>query len=114
MHDFTPSTVPGCRAPHLWLKEDRSLYDALGPDYTLVRTDPSVRVSGIIEAAARRDIPLALIEAETPEAHALYTRKLTLVRPDQHVAWRCNEEPRALDLIDHVRGASELSTAKLG
>jgi 2-polyprenyl-6-methoxyphenol hydroxylase-like FAD-dependent oxidoreductase len=115
MHDFTPSTVPGCRAPHLWLKEDRSLYDALGSDYTLVRTDSSVRVSGIIEAAAQRDVPLALIEADTPEAHALYTRKLTLVRPDQHVAWRCNEEPTAaLDLIDHVRGASELSPAKLG
>jgi 2-polyprenyl-6-methoxyphenol hydroxylase-like FAD-dependent oxidoreductase len=115
MHDFTPSTVPGCRAPHLWIKEDHSLYDALGPDYTVVRTDPSARVSGIIEAAARRDVPLALIEVDTPEAHALYTRKLTLIRPDQHVAWRADEEPSAaLELIDHVRGAGEPSTGKLG
>jgi len=80
-----------------------------------VRTDPSARVSGIIEAAARRDVPLALIEVDTPEAHALYTRKLTLIRPDQHVAWRADEEPSAaLELIDHVRGAGEPSTGKLG
>ena len=33
-------------------------------------------------------------------------RKLMLVRPDQHVAWRGDEEPiAALDLIDLVRGA---------
>ena len=30
MANFTPSTVPGCRVPHLWLRDGRSLYDALG------------------------------------------------------------------------------------
>ena len=30
MHDYTPSTVPGCRTPHLWLADGRSLYDAMG------------------------------------------------------------------------------------
>src|SRR5690606_34976219 len=30
MGGFTPSTVPGCRAPHFWLADGRSLYDALG------------------------------------------------------------------------------------
>jgi 2-polyprenyl-6-methoxyphenol hydroxylase-like FAD-dependent oxidoreductase len=115
MHDFTPSTVPGCRAPHLWLTEERSLYDALGPDYTLLRTDPSACVSGIIEAAARRDVPLVFIEGETPDARALYRRKLTLIRPDQHVAWRGDEEPSApLDLIDLVRGAGEILTGTPG
>src|SRR5205814_574616 len=34
---FTPSSVPGCRVPHLWLDDGRSLYDALGPEYTLLR-----------------------------------------------------------------------------
>jgi 2-polyprenyl-6-methoxyphenol hydroxylase-like FAD-dependent oxidoreductase len=106
MYDFTPSTVPGCRAPHLWLTDHHSLYDALGPGYTLVRVDPSAHVSGIIETAARRGVPLLVIDVDTPDAGALYKRKLTLVRPDQHVAWRCDEEPRSpLDLIDLVRGA---------
>ena len=30
MGAFTPSTVPGCRLPHVWLADGRSLYDALG------------------------------------------------------------------------------------
>jgi hypothetical protein len=39
MGSFTPSTVPGCRAPHFWLADGRSLYDALRPGYTLLRLD---------------------------------------------------------------------------
>ena len=93
MHDFKSSTVPGCRAPHLWLSDGRSLYDALGPDYTLIRLDPTVRVAGIVEAAARRSVPLAVLDVDAPDARALYARKLVLVRPDQHVAWRGDEEP---------------------
>ena len=110
MHDFTPSTVPGCRAPHLWLNDHRSLYDALGPDYTLVRVDPSGHVSGIIEAAARRRLPLLVVDVDTSDARSIHAR-LTLIRPDQHVAWRCDEEPASpLDLIDLVRGARAIPT----
>jgi len=113
MHDFTSSTVPGCRAPHLWLSDGRSLYDVLGPHYTLVRADPTVSVSGIVEAAARREVPLAVLDIDAPDARALYICKLTLVRPDQHVAWRGDEEPTApLDLIDLVRGARSTSARK--
>ena len=106
MHDFTPSTVPGCRAPHVWLAGKRSLYDALGPCYTLIRLDPSVRVAGLVEAAARRSVPLRVLDLDEPEARTLYARKLTLVRPDQHIAWRGDEEPPSpADLIDLARGA---------
>jgi 2-polyprenyl-6-methoxyphenol hydroxylase-like FAD-dependent oxidoreductase len=105
--DFTPSSVPGCRAPHLWLGDRRSLYDALGADYTLIRIDPTVSVSGMVEAAAQRGVPLAVLDVDTPEAQALYARNLVLVRPDQHVAWRGDEEPGTpRDLIDLVRGAA--------
>ena len=38
MAEFAQSTVPGCRTPHLWLSDGRSFYDALGPDFTLLRT----------------------------------------------------------------------------
>jgi FAD binding domain len=107
MSDFTPSTVPGCRAPHLWLSDGRSLYDALGPEYTLPRFDPAVRVGGLVEAAARRHLPPAVLDVDSPDVHALYARKLTLVRPDQHVAWRGDEEPAIpLDVIDLLRGVS--------
>jgi 2-polyprenyl-6-methoxyphenol hydroxylase-like FAD-dependent oxidoreductase len=106
MHDFTPSTVPGCRAPHLWLSDHRSLYDMLGPGYTLIRVDPTVQVAGIVEAASCRGFPLDVLDIDAPEAMALYTRNLVLVRPDQHVAWRGDQEPSIpLQLVDLVRGA---------
>src|SRR6185503_3228470 len=54
MHDYTPSTVPGCRTPHLWLADGRSLYDAMGADYTLLRFDASVGVEPIERAARER------------------------------------------------------------
>src|SRR5688572_15995587 len=97
---------PGCRAPHLWLGDRRSLYDALGPDYTLIRFDQTVNVAGMVEAAARRGVPLAVLDVDAPGAREHYTRNLVLVRPDQHVAWRGDEQPAApLELIDLVRGA---------
>jgi 2-polyprenyl-6-methoxyphenol hydroxylase-like FAD-dependent oxidoreductase len=110
MGRFTSSTVPGCRAPHLWLGGGRSLYDALGPDYTLLRFDPSARVSGLIEAAARRGVPLRMLEVAASDTEPCYRHKLVLVRPDQHVAWRGDAEPAVpLELIDHVRGAGRIA-----
>jgi hypothetical protein len=103
---FTQSTVPGCRTPHLWLRDGRSLYDALGPDFTLLRLDPSVEVGGLVEAAARRNVPIAVLDVDSDEAAALYPRKLLLSRPDRHVAWRGDRPPNdSLALIDRVRGA---------
>src|SRR5262245_23705082 len=105
MGRFESSSVPGCRAPHLWLRNGRSLYDALGSNYTLMRFDPAVGISGIIDAAAHRNFPLSVLDIDAPDARRLYERKLVLVRPDQHVAWRGDEEPAApLNLVDLVRG----------
>jgi len=106
MGTFTSSTVPGCRAPHLWLDGRRSLYDALGPAYTLLRFDSAARVTDIMDAAAERQVPLTVLDVKSPESRELYRHKLVLVRPDQHVAWRGDKEPAApMDLIDLVRGA---------
>jgi 2-polyprenyl-6-methoxyphenol hydroxylase-like FAD-dependent oxidoreductase len=54
MRDFTPSTVPGCRVPHVWLADGQSLYDTLGPQYTLIRLDPAAQIDGILGAARQR------------------------------------------------------------
>ncbi|WP_425532395.1 FAD-dependent oxidoreductase [Aquabacter sediminis] len=107
MGTFEPSTVPGCRAPHFWLADGRSLYDALGPDYTLLRFDPSLDVSGLLSVAQACGVPLAVLDVEpTPEA-AIYDRKAVLVRPDQHVAWRGDCLPdRPEDLIARISGVA--------
>src|SRR3984885_14537751 len=106
MRDFTPSTVPGCRTPHLWLADGRSLYDALGPEFTLIRTDPGVPVSRLVGAASERGVPLTVLDLDAPDARSLYAENLVLVRPDQHVAWRGDQEPPSpVKLIDTVRGS---------
>ena len=106
MHDFKSSTVPGCRTPHLWLGDGRSLYDALGPDYTLLRFDRSVCADGIVNAASHHGVPLKLLDIEADTVRDSYAHALVLVRPDQHVAWRGKDEPAAAEeLIDLVRGA---------
>jgi 2-polyprenyl-6-methoxyphenol hydroxylase-like FAD-dependent oxidoreductase len=107
MSTFTPSTVPGCRVPHVWLRDGRSLYDALGPEYTLLRFDPSVDVSAITKAAGSRCVPLVVLDVDSPESVAVFGQKLVLARPDQHVAWRGNAAPAdALALVDRIRGAA--------
>lgn len=106
MDRFTPSTVPGCRTPHVWLDDGRSLYDALGPDYTLLRLDPEASTAALEEAAARRGVPLRVLDVASREAKAIYRHKLVLSRPDQHVAWRGDRIPAdPLTLVDRIRGA---------
>lgn len=106
MDRFTPSTVPGCRTPHLWLDDGRSLYDAMGPEYTLLRFDPRADARPLQEAAAARGVPLAVLDVRSREAAGLYRETFVLSRPDQHVAWRGDrlpDDPPAL--VDLVRGA---------
>ena len=112
MGDFTPSTVPGCRTPHLWLRDGRSLYDALGPDYTLIRFGPAVDVTALLAAAQDRQLPLHLLDIAAAEATAPYHEKLVLSRPDQHIAWRGDTPPADPHaLIDRVRGAMTTQAA---
>ena len=110
MADFTPSTVPGCRVPHIWLDDGRSLYDALGPDYTLLRFDTAIDVSDLMSEAARAQVPVRLLDVTSSESAGVYDRSLVLARPDQHVAWRGNlppEDPR--ELVDLISGRSNRS-----
>src|SRR6202790_344475 len=106
MSSYTPSTVPGCRTPHLWCKDGSSLYDAMGPEFTLLRFDSAVDVAALELAARDRGVPLKLLDIE-PKAAAAFDGLLVLSRPDQHVAWRGDRSPAdPLALIDRVRGAA--------
>src|SRR3569623_2027825 len=93
MGTFTPSPVPGCRTPHLWLADGRSLYDALRPDYTQLRFDPAVGVDALMDAAAAHALPLQLLDIAVDTLPAPYREKLVRSRPDQHVAWRGDAPP---------------------
>lgn len=89
---YVPSSNPGCLAPHIWCADGSSLYDAFGKGFALIirpelagdETDLAAR------SAAARNIALSLIPISESDAAGRYPYALTLVRPDQYVAWRGN------------------------
>jgi 2-polyprenyl-6-methoxyphenol hydroxylase-like FAD-dependent oxidoreductase len=110
---YTPTSVPGGRTPHAWLDEKRmygsSLYDRLGTGFTLLRLRPHISdASVMMAAAARRNIPLKILDVADTDARDLYQRDLVLVRPDQHVAWRGNAAPADTEsLLARLVGAGQ-------
>jgi hypothetical protein len=106
MGGFTPSTVPGCRAPHVWLQDGRSLYDAFGPGYTLLRLDGTVDTAPLVAAAQGRGVPLTVLDLSDLSLPEAYRHPLVLCRQDQHVAWRGDRLPDdPVALVDLLRGA---------
>jgi 2-polyprenyl-6-methoxyphenol hydroxylase-like FAD-dependent oxidoreductase len=75
---YTPSSHPGCRAPHAWLAPGKSTLDLFGRDFVLLDT----AALGV---------------------QALYERKYVLVRPDGHVAWR-DDRPPSGAVLARVKG----------
>jgi hypothetical protein len=107
MDVYVPSTVPGCRTPHLTREDGGSLYDAMGPEFTLLRLDPDADAAPLKLAARQRGVPLKVVGIKTPATAIFCGGGLILSRPDQHVAWRGNAPPAdPLALIDRVRGAA--------
>ncbi len=109
---YTPTSVPGGRAPHLWLGPGRgpgsSLFDHFGIGFTLLQLGPTATGVAPFEAAARaRGVPLAVLHVPDPAAQALYGCALALIRPDQHVAWRGQDAPADADrVLATVTGAA--------
>lgn len=93
MGSFTPSTVPGCRAPHFWLDDGRSLYDAFGPGYTLLRSRQAIDIEALLAAAREVGMPLAVIDVDAAQLPDGYRHPLVLCRADQHVVWRGEQLP---------------------
>ncbi|ATY14057.1 monooxygenase [Amycolatopsis sp. AA4] len=104
MGSYTPSTVPGCRAPHFTLADGSSLYDQFSAGYTAV-TARGVDISALTIEAADRGIPFAVVEVDAlPDE---YLCPMTLVRQDQTVVWRGAPPDRAAaaELWEKLRGA---------
>ena len=109
MAEFTPSTAPGARLPHFWLKDGRSLYDALGSGYTVLRFKPTLDVSGLVGAASSVGVPFAVLDVAREAVPDVYRHSLVIARPDRHVAWRSDEpSPDPERLIDLLRGSGSL------
>jgi hypothetical protein len=104
---YVPVARPGSRAPHAWLAPGRSILDLFGRGFALLGfgADPSA-VDQLMAAPRTRGVPMTFTPIADDAAARLYQRKLVLVRPDGHVAWRGDGAPDdPLAVIDCIRGA---------
>jgi hypothetical protein len=98
---YIATARPGSLMPHLWMADGSSLYDHLGPDYTLVQVGAAASEAArqMLDAARRLGMPLTSVVLDGDEALRRYGAGLVLVRPDQHVAWRAGDsaaDPQAV------------------
>ena len=92
--NYVPTSRPGALAPHAWLHDGSSLYDHFGQGYTLLAASASLDDIAAARADARRaGVPLTVIQPAEGAIASLYPARLTLIRPDQHVAWRGDAWP---------------------
>ena len=110
---YTPSARPGARAPHAFLADGSSTLDLFGRGFVLLRLGRNAPDGAALAAAAAlRHVPFRAVVPPEPALGTLYERRLVLVRPDGHVAWRGDAEPAdAVAVIDRVRGAASGSPA---
>ena len=91
---YVPSTWPGTRAPHVWLKDGRSTLDLFGKGFTLlVLSSKPTGISPFTAAAKTIGLPLEVVTLDEPLVRETYERLAVLVRPDGHVAWRGDSVP---------------------
>jgi 2-polyprenyl-6-methoxyphenol hydroxylase-like FAD-dependent oxidoreductase len=110
---YTQTARPGARAPHVGLPDGSSTLDLFGRGFTLLRLGPDAPSGeSLLQAAADAGVPIRAVALDHAEVRAAYQRALVLVRPDGHVAWRDDAQPRQPGaVIDAVRGAKPTAGA---
>ena len=94
-NSFMPSSLPGCRAPHVVLPELPSILDLFGKDFVLliiggVESD----LKELKEVMTKKGVPFSThTYPPLSELTQLYDCKYFLVRPDGVVAWRSDYQP---------------------
>jgi 2-polyprenyl-6-methoxyphenol hydroxylase-like FAD-dependent oxidoreductase len=100
---YVPTACPGGRPPHLWLDDARSLFDAFGFEWTLLRLGKADG-AGFERAARAFGLDLTVLDVRSDEAHELYGAELALIRPDQVVAWRGDDDGAAESVLARLNG----------
>jgi len=105
--NYVPSSRPGSLAPHAWRHDGSSLYDHFGQGFTLLAGGGSLDadLDAARAAAAACGLPLKVLRPVEGGIASLYPTRYTLVRPDQHVAWRGDAWPAdGQALLERVSG----------
>jgi 2-polyprenyl-6-methoxyphenol hydroxylase-like FAD-dependent oxidoreductase len=106
-NEYVPCTLPGGRLPHRWLGGERSLYDLLGFEWTVL-TPPhlTAEAESLAEAGRAAGLEVAVLSLDASEVGDLLDEGLLLVRPDQMIAWRGVEITDAAALWRRVAWAT--------
>ena len=97
-----PEAFPGARAPHALL-EGEPLMDRFGKGFTLLAHGAESAATIIAAQARDLGVPLTLVSLDD-EAAQHYPRKLTLVRPDHHIAWHGDEAGDVTRALERATG----------
>jgi 2-polyprenyl-6-methoxyphenol hydroxylase-like FAD-dependent oxidoreductase len=114
--NYQPCARPGCLAPHAWLDDGASLYDKFGLGFTLLADQASAapELAQLRDMAETAGFPLKIIQPGGSTIADLYHARYTLVRPDQHVAWRGNAWPAdVVALFKQVSGRCALRPSRV-
>ena len=91
---YVPTTWPGARLPHIWLKDGTALQDRIGYGYTLLRLGGTqAEYSALRQAFADLGTPFAILDLDEDRPREIYGRDLLLLRPDLHIVWRGDRLP---------------------
>ena len=94
LHQLRADLQAGRAGPACLAARRQLLYDHFGQGYTLLAASASLDDIAAARADARRaGVPLTVIQPAEGAIASLYPARLTLIRPDQHVAWRGDAWP---------------------
>lgn len=90
---YLPTTEPGARIPHIWLKDRVAMQDVLGADYTFVDLTGMADASAVKAAFDTLGAPLRILSRNEEHVRMVYGCRYLLVRPDLHIVWTGNSLP---------------------
>ncbi len=91
---YEPTSWPGARLPHVWLKDGTAIQDRIPVGYTILKLGRTKADAGGLERALKTfGAPTNVLEIPDDAARAVYQYDLLLLRPDLHVVWRGNAAP---------------------
>ena len=100
---YEPTTWPGARLPHVWLKDGTALQDRIPYDgFTLLQLGRTGHdTAALTDALRATGAPVTALRLDDDVAREIYGHDLILLRPDMHIAWRDNAMPED---AGHVAG----------
>jgi predicted lipoprotein with Yx(FWY)xxD motif len=82
------------------LSSGKNVFEALGEGFTLLALDGDAETVAAFQAiAAKRRLPLEIVEDSRAQGRERYEARYVLVRPDQFVAWAGEEGPDDIDAL---------------